>query len=156
MADALLVAARDILDDALRELLASLDGLDADAINARPSGDDTNALAVLVTHALASTRSWLSLAVDAPPPPRDRPAEFLTVVTDGNAFREASAVSADGCRRLLAVVDEIDPAREGTAPWRGGAEADEPVSAAWALLHAIEHLREHVGHAQLTRQLLDR
>jgi uncharacterized damage-inducible protein DinB len=156
VADALLVAARDILDDSLRELLASLDGLDADALNARPSGDDTNALAVVVTHALASTRSWLSLAAHAPPPPRDRPAEFLTAVTDGNTFREASAASADGCRRLLADVDEIDPDREGTAPWRGGAEADEPVSAAWALLHALEHLREHVGHAQLTRQLLDR
>lgn len=32
----------------------------------------------------------------------------------------------------------------------GGAEQ---VSAAWALLHALEHLREHVGQMQLTRQL---
>ena len=32
--------------------------------------------------------------------------------------------------------------------------AGEPVTWAWALLHALGHLREHVGHAQLTRQLL--
>jgi hypothetical protein len=30
---------------------------------------------------------------------------------------------------------------------------DEQVSAAWALIHAVEHLREHVAHAELTRQL---
>ena len=29
----------------------------------------------------------------------------------------------------------------------------EVVSGAWALIHALEHLREHMGHAQLTRQL---
>jgi hypothetical protein len=23
----------------------------------------------------------------------------------------------------------------------------------WALIHAVEHLREHVAHAELTRQL---
>ena len=27
------------------------------------------------------------------------------------------------------------------------------MSAAWALIHALEHLREHVAHAQLTRQV---
>ena len=47
----------------------------------------------------------------------------------------------------------FDPGATGTAPWRTDG-ADEPVTAAWALLHALEHLREHVGHAQLTRQLL--
>jgi len=31
------------------------------------------------------------------------------------------------------------------------AKADAP--AAWALLHALEHLREHVGQMLLTRQL---
>jgi hypothetical protein len=29
------------------------------------------------------------------------------------------------------------------------------VSAAWALLHALEHLREHEGQLFLTRQLWD-
>ena len=30
----------------------------------------------------------------------------------------------------------------------------EPLRAAWALLHALAHLREHVGHAQLTRDVV--
>jgi hypothetical protein len=34
--------------------------------------------------------------------------------------------------------------------------SDEPgPTRAWALLHVLEHFREHVGHAQLTRQVLD-
>ena len=36
-----------------------------------------------------------------------------------------------------------------------GGLAQEPVTAAWALIHALVHLREHVGHAELTRQLWD-
>jgi hypothetical protein len=61
--------------------------------------------------------------------------------------------SAEACRDLLAGIDTLDVARTGVAPWRPGAAASEPVTAAWALLHALDHLREHVGHAQLTRQL---
>jgi hypothetical protein len=30
----------------------------------------------------------------------------------------------------------------------------DPATRAYMLLHAVEHLREHVGHAQLTRQVL--
>ena len=30
---------------------------------------------------------------------------------------------------------------------------DRPIPAAWALIHALEHLREHIGHVGLTRQL---
>ncbi len=41
---------------------------------------------MLVTHAMHSTRSWLSLATGAPLPERDRPAEFLVVVDDPEAF----------------------------------------------------------------------
>ncbi len=32
--------------------------------------------------------------------------------------------------------------------------ADGAPTRAFAFLHALEHLREHVGHAQLTRQVL--
>jgi uncharacterized damage-inducible protein DinB len=154
MSDALLVAARSTLDDSLGELRKAIERLDADGLNTAPAGPDSNPVAVLVVHALASTRSWLALATGAPLPPRDRPREFETVVTDVPGFLASVDATADACRELLAGVDDLDPARTGTAPWRQGAEASEPVTAAWALLHALDHLREHVGHTQLTRQLL--
>jgi hypothetical protein len=61
---------------------------------------------------------------------------------------------ASESRALLDTTQPFDAGRIETAPWRAYGP-DEPVTAAWALLHALEHLREHVGHAQLTRQLMD-
>jgi uncharacterized damage-inducible protein DinB len=153
--EALLEAARTTLDGSLRELRTALDGLDADGLDARPAGPGSNSLSVIAVHALASTRSWLALATGAPLPPRDRPSEFETRVDDPTAFFVSVDATAEACRELLARADRIDLERIGTAPWRRGAAGEEPVSAAWALLHALDHLREHVGHAQLTRQLLD-
>ena len=153
MTDPTIAAARDILGDSLDELRKALDGCSAEQLNRRPAGEDTNGLAVLAAHALGSTRSWLSLAVGAPLPERDRDAEFQVVEEDPAAFMERHDALAGECRALLETDHPFEPARIGTAPWRTYGE-EEPVTAAWALLHALEHLREHVGHAQLTRQLL--
>jgi hypothetical protein len=153
MSDALLDAARSTLDDSLRQLRTAVEGLDAEGLNTAPAGADSNPIAVLVVHALASTRSWLAVATGAPPPPRDRPREFEIVVVDVPGFVASVDAGAGACRDLLAGIDTLDVARTGVAPWRPGAAASEPVTAAWALLHALDHLREHVGHAQLTRQL---
>ncbi len=157
MPDPTIWAAHEILDDSLDELRKSVGGCSADELNRRPAGEDTNALAVLVTHALYSTRSWLSLATGADQPPRDRPAEFRVVVEDPAGFMAWFDETAAECRARLEVDGPFEPARTGIPTWRFD-ESDvgehEPVTAAWALLHALAHLQEHVGHAQLTRQIL--
>ena len=155
MPDLLLEAARDTVDDGLRELRKAFEGADAATLNAAPAGDDSSSLAVLGAHAVASTRSWLALATQAPSPSRDRPAEFRTEVEDPAVFLAWFDGEAEACRTLLTDARAIDPGHVGLAPWRAGELAEEPVTAAWALLHAVAHLREHVGHAQLTRQVLD-
>ena len=154
MPDPTIAAARDIVVDSLAELRTAIEGCTVDQLNRRPAGEDTNGLAVLVTHTLHSTRAWLSLAVGAPLPERDRPAEFAAVVDDPDAFLATFDAFASGCRKLLETDAPFDAGRVGTAPWRAGDLAEQPVTAAWALLHAIAHLREHVGHAQLTRQVV--
>jgi len=153
VADPTIEAARDILADSLVELRTAVDGCTAGELNARPGGDETNALAVLVTHAMHSTRSWLSLATGAPLPERDRPSEFRVVIDDAATFMAWLDAIGEECRSLLDGDVSFDPGAVGEAPW-STSRADEPITAAWALLHALEHLREHVGHAQLTRQLL--
>lgn len=154
MPDPTIAAARDIVVDSFAELRTAIEGCTVDQLNRRPAGEDTNGLAVLVTHTLHSTRAWLSLAVGAPLPDRDRPAEFAVVVDDPAAFLEIFDTFAADCRTLLDTDAPFEAGRVGTAPWRAGDLAQEPVTAAWALLHAIAHLREHVGHAQLTRQVV--
>lgn len=150
MADPLVTAAREILVESLAELRSAVAGLPPDALNRRLAVEGSNPMAVIVVHALASTRSWVSLAVAAPLPPRDRPAEFETVADDGYLAWVDERIAE--CLALLDGVEAFDTAREGVAPWTS--DPDQPVTAGWALLHAISHLGEHVGHAQLMRDLL--
>ena len=154
MADPTVVAARALLDEAVAGLHAAVDGASVDTLNRRPADDETNSIAVLVAHAVYSTRSWVSLAVGAAPPHRDRPAEFRTVATSADQVTSMIDDVGAECRSLLSDDAPFDPAVERTPTWRGSG-VNEATSAAWALLHAISHLKEHVAHAQLTRQLLD-
>jgi hypothetical protein len=144
VSDPIVEAARDILDDSFSAFRATIAGLDAAALNWRAAGPETNPIAVLAAHAMGSTRWWLSAAVDAPLPDRDRDAEFRVVAHDPQEeLRSFEAIAGD-CTALLQL-DAFEPG--ATRAVRG-----EVVTAAWALLHAIEHLREHMAHAQLTRQ----
>ena len=151
MTDPIITAAREILDDSLAELRVAVVGATADELNRRPAGPDTNSIAVLVVHSLTSTRMWLTVAVGAPLPVRDRDAEFVTVTESEAALLAFLDQMADECRALLAVDAPFDAAVERATHHRS--DAPDVAQAGWALLHALEHLREHVAHTQLTRQL---
>jgi hypothetical protein len=148
VADATIEGIREVLEDSLGELRKGIWGLSVDQLNARPAGGETNPIAVIVTHALGSTKSWLSLAMGAPMPDRDRPAEFRAVADDGFA-----AWTEDGITSCLALLDgrAWDPARVGVATWTA---SKEERTAAYAAAHALSHLGEHVGHLHMTLELL--
>ena len=153
MSDPTVEAAAEIFSTAVSDLRGAVEGMSADELNRRPAGEDTNSIAVLATHSMHSTRAWLSVAVGAEPPARDRPAEFRAVASKDELLSLLDEMGTE-CVSLLDGAT-FDPDRTGLAPWRQGPEAEEPVPAAWALIFALVHLREHVAHAQLTRQLLD-
>jgi hypothetical protein len=148
VADATIDGVREVLEESLRELRKGVAGRSVEQLNARPAGGDTNSIAVIVTHALGSTRAWLSLAMGAPMPDRDRPAEFRAVADDGFA-----AWTDDRIAECLALLDGAtwDPLRVGTATWTA---AQETRTAAYAAAHALSHLGEHVGHLHMTLELL--
>jgi DinB superfamily len=156
MPDPTVTAARDIFEGAIRGLRDAITGLGAEALNWRPAGDDTNPIAVLAVHAMGSTRSWLAVAFGAPLPDRDRDAEFRTAATGEAELLARMDGVVDDCRHLFDATDAFDPGVMRTSHFRTSAGQAEVVSGAWALLHATEHLSEHVGHAQLTRQLWER
>jgi Protein of unknown function (DUF664). len=154
MTDTFLTSVRFVVQQDLADLLAAVDGLPGEALDWKPAGADTNSIAVLVTHVLHSTRSWLSVAVGAPLPDRDRESEFTVKLDDPKALAD---LMHGFSRQIMALLDnagDVDwsairktHARPGNAP--------EQVPASWAVLHAIEHLREHIAHVGLTRQLWD-
>jgi hypothetical protein len=153
MPDAMLASAAYVLKDDLAELRAAVDGLPDEALNWKPGGDDTNSVAVLVTHVLHSTRSWISTAVGAPLPDRDRDSEFrVTAGTTAGLL----AILDDFGPQILALLDnagEVDWAANRKTHMRPDPSLPDYVPASFALLHAIEHFGQHVAHVSLTRQL---
>jgi hypothetical protein len=142
-------AAAELFEPAFRGLRGSIEGLSADGLDWRPPAEDSNNLTVLATHGMHSCRWWLSIARGAERPHRDRPSEFVAEVGSAEELLEQVDGLAADCRALLDAPTPFDPDAMRDVP------DDEPVSSAWALVHAIEHLSEHSAVAQLTRQLWD-
>jgi hypothetical protein len=153
--DPVTAAVHDMITTSSKELRETIAGLDENALNRAPA-PETNAISVLVAHAVSAT-CWL---VDA----------ALTGQMDRGRYLREDRSAAFATRdaeedRLLAIVDNLDRlldrlAAEGpSVDYAGsvtytGAEQGPARTRAWSLIHAAEHLREHVGHAQLTRQLV--
>lgn len=154
--DPLTAAAVDLLRTNAADLRAAITGLGPATLNRAPV-PDSSSLAILVEHAVSSTITQVEAAITGH---MDR-GRYMTEVRPA-AFATRDADEA----RLHAALDRLDalinrlerqPPTDGYAgdilyePPAGG----PPRTRLWSLIHAIEHLREHVGHAQLTRQLLE-
>lgn len=150
MSDPFVEGTRQVLEESLDEIRRGVADLTVVELNSRPAGGTTNSIAVIVSHALGATLSWLCLGFGAPLPARDRDAEFRAVADDGFVAWTESAIA-----RCLAVLDDTtwDPARTGTPNW-GSRYGNVPQSAPYCVGHALAHLGEHVGHLHMTRDLL--
>ncbi len=156
MADPFLAGAATILEEALGEMRQAIDGAPGAALNWRPGGNETNSIAVLAVHSMSSTRSWISVATGAALPERDRPSEFRATAEGVDELKRFVASMEKDCQALLAVANVADWSVMRATHARPAPDAEPAVSAAWAIMHALEHLREHVGQMLLTRQLWER
>ncbi len=150
MADPVLESARKLVGESLNELRASLEGLPTEVLNWRPR--DANSIAAMVTHALLASRLWLRLAMGLPLPERDRDAEFRAQPSDADEFRRWVVEMSRECLEALQSAEEVDWSAPRQTQGRGG-DAPPKVAAAYALIHATEHLRGHVDQIALIRQL---
>jgi uncharacterized damage-inducible protein DinB len=146
--EALKTAAKQILGNqktAMRDIVSGLDGA---ALNWKPlDGQETNSIAVLITHALDAERYLIAASVDVTFD-RDREAQFR--------------VEVESAADLLALIDRVEAEVNGWLDSLTSAQLAAEVArpnrthaGAWWLLHAIEHSNEHVGQALLTRQLYE-
>ena len=125
MADPITPSARFVLKESLAELRAAVEGVPAEALNWRPAGEHTNSIAVLATHVLHSTRSWLAIAVGAPLPERDRPSEFLVTEDDpGELLRLVDGMSAQ-CTVLRRDAEDVDWSARRKTHARPAGKADD-------------------------------
>jgi hypothetical protein len=85
-------------------------------------------------------------------PQRSRNAEFETAfASEDGALALVDAIHADTLR-AFGTAGDVDWGEVVPTVAQPG---DPPTTRAYCLIHAIEHLREHVAQLQLTRQLWD-
>lgn len=137
-------AAVGTLEKLRTDIAEGLAGLDADALNWRPVSGG-NSIAGLLSHMLEASTFLLSLGRGMAGP-RDRDAQFEKVAADGASFlREVEAAwPAIAAAAQSYTGADLAAARD----FRG-----RPVNGAWCLLHACDHMMEHWGQIQLTRDL---
>jgi uncharacterized damage-inducible protein DinB len=138
-----------------RDALAALDGIPAETLNQPLTLPETNTLFALATHLLGAGEFWTLALGAGQTVARDRAAEFRA----GGTYADLAA----RCERWIAAVHAAfdtlpDEALDRAVPnipnaYRGTLPPGQ-MSARECLLHAVEHGALHLGHIQLTRQLL--
>ncbi len=128
-----------------------LNGLSSEQLDWAP-GPEMNSLCVLAVHVTAAERFWIGIAIDDMVE-RDRPAEFRA---RGHSLEELQA-------RFSANINFYGTSFASQSVGRLSEEVSFEFQnrrincrRGWALLHALDHTAEHLGHAGMTRQLLDR
>lgn len=151
MTDPHLTAARKLADDAFDVLRGAVFGLPAEALDWAPPFDGANSITVLATHAMHATRLLLSLAVGLPAPARDREGEFAARAVGPDEMLNMIESLAGDCHAAL---DTSEPIDWGTVrQFRRADGTVRELTAAFALMHAVDHLRGHADEAALTRHL---
>lgn len=139
----------------IRAVRAELLGLPDDMLNTVLGIQPTNTLFQLGTHIAGSARYWSITNTGGQNFNRDRDAEFMAVGSGAE---------------IIANLDQLLDQITAHVPSLSASQLDQPVSlpgasfSSWnepgpipqrhALLHALSHTALHVGHIQLTRQVL--
>lgn len=131
------------------ELKRTLHGVPTEALDWLPT-PEANSLAALAAHVAGAQSYLIGDLISGRPSQRNREGEFAVQRMD------AVALSA----RLDAAIDDaahvLEPlSLEDLTQGRYSARHQRTFTVAWLLHHTLEHTAQHVGHAQLTRQLWD-
>jgi uncharacterized damage-inducible protein DinB len=124
-----------------------LDGLSGEQLRWRPA-PTANSLGVIVVHLGYSERLWIR-AIFAGEPMDMAWRAHMFELPDGWAYDEIAEFYRAETGRVDAVLDR---ATSFDLPSAGDLR---PTTLRWAVAHLIEETARHVGHMDLTRELLD-
>ena len=143
----------DSLTDLHQGILNAIEGLPSEALDWTPLTDptaDMNSINVLVTHLCGAERYWIGDVAAGDPSGRIRDEEFQV---SGLTAKELTAKVDAATEYAQSALERIYP--DTLHIEKSRLLDDQPVTAGWALLHALEHTAIHLGHIQITRQLWD-
>jgi hypothetical protein len=136
---------------AFGQLREVVERLGDDRVNTRPHGPHTNSGAALVTHCCGVCEFWLGHVGLGRPSTRDRASEFRATATVAELVALLDATLAQVEADLVAL-DATRPESASAAFRDSLIEGDR--SDASLVLHVIEELFQHLGHADLTADVL--
>ena len=139
-----------LLTELRGQIIEILREVPAEHLNTRPLNLDSheaNSLAVLASHIAGAEYHWISEVVGQREWTRNRPDEFATDVSDASDLIAKIEQTADASEAVLNQLTERDLLGERE---RG----DRTFPVRWCILHAIEHMALHLGHMQLTTQII--
>lgn len=148
-------AAASVARELFAEFAKLVASLPAEALDWRPL-PGANSLAILVAHVATSTPFWFAVAAGV----RDdlstyrrgeRAAAFATEGVAPAALLARLQQAAEDVARLAALGDHASLGE--LVAWQDDDGSGPRLTRAEALFRAVSHLREHLGHAELTRDL---
>ena len=127
----------------------TIDGLPQEALDWTP-GTEMNSLCVIVVHVAGSVRYWIGDILAKEDSNRDRAAEFLTRGIDLAVLNDRLDGSLTYMKRVIGELALEDLEAICVLPQDG-----REVTKGWIIFHVLEHVANHLGHANITRQLWD-
>ncbi|MEO4039439.1 DUF664 domain-containing protein [Micrococcaceae bacterium Sec6.3] len=131
-------------------IVAILSQMDDETANTALPVAGSNSPYVILTHCLGMMRRWSSTVNLGRPVPRDRAAEFRARGLLPTLLAEAARVREAFIRDVEATDLDAAPADLPQGPRPAYQLADCRA----VLLHVIEELAQHLGHLEITRDLL--
>ena len=133
----------------LDRLLETIADLDEEAVNWKPPAPGANSLLVLITHALGSAEEHVVGIAAGLTVVRNRDAEFVAKGAASHLASRAADVRSRITEALSSLEGRLDEERD--PPFRRWPASRGTVRD--RLVHSVSHTAEHVGHAQVTRDL---
>jgi uncharacterized damage-inducible protein DinB len=124
-----------------------LEGLSAEQLRWRPA-PDANSLGVIVVHLGYAERLWIRAIFAGEPMDMGWRAHMFELPEGWARYDVIGFYRAENEQ----VDDVLDRAASFDLPSRGDLR---PTTLRWAVLHLIEETARHVGHMDITRELLD-
>jgi hypothetical protein len=135
------------IERTLERMLAVVQDCTIAELNWRPPAPEANTIYALATHTLANARVNVIQVLCGQVIDRDRDAEFRSVATEDNAEIPAWPGLRDELAAALAPLTDAEMDRTRQHPARGEVTGRE------VLIILARHAAEHVGQAELTRDL---
>jgi uncharacterized damage-inducible protein DinB len=144
-----------VVQNSFGMLRTALDGLPDEAAGWTPA-PNTNSLTVLTLHSITSARFWLGNGSGRRASleryrAEDRAPAFASSGKSIPGLLDAIDAFLPEIEAILSAGDEVS--LTAAIEWPADEPDDQPRSGIGCLFHGVAHLREHVGQAQLMRDL---